>query len=156
VYECFTWSKVTTRKPASSASGEFESETVSGPTAPATKRRRPSTCATRSALAALQGAGSLISHASCVEEAVLEDALIERRVFAPAVLARVVDEELALRDAGGAEGVRLDDVGPGLEEAPVDVEIIAGCVRREEVAVVEQVLVGVGEALPADVASVIP
>jgi hypothetical protein len=45
----FTWSKVTTRKPASSASGELESDTVSGPMAPATKRGRRRRLATRSA-----------------------------------------------------------------------------------------------------------
>ena len=75
-----------------------------------------------------------------VEELVVDDLLIERRIFAAAVLARVVDEELALRDAGGAEGVGLDDVRAGLEKAAMDVADHLGLREREEVAVVEQVL----------------
>ena len=113
---------MTTRKPASSASGEFESETVSGPIAPATKRWRavgvgdavgPLAALPRRLLVDLPG--------QVVEERVLDDLLVERRVLAAAVLARIVDEELALGDAGGAEGVGLDDVRAGLEEAAVDV-----------------------------------
>ncbi len=55
------------------------------------------------------------------EHRVVDDLLVELGIFAAAVLAGVVDEELALGDAGGAEGVGLDDVGAGLEEAAVDV-----------------------------------
>ncbi len=64
-YVALTWSKVTTRKPGSSASGEFESDTVSGPIAPATKRCRPSALATRSAHSRhCRADSSLISQAS--------------------------------------------------------------------------------------------
>ncbi len=77
--------------------------------------------------------------------------LIKLRVLAAAVLARVVDEELALRDAGRAEGVGLDDVRAGLEEAAVDVTDHLRLRQREEVAVVEQILRRVLEALAADV-----
>ncbi len=86
-----------------------------------------------------------------VEERVVDDLLVERRVLAPAVLARIVDEELALPDAGRAEGVRLDDVRAGFEEAPVDVADHLRLREREEVAVVEQILLRVREALAADV-----
>ncbi len=67
------------------------------------------------------------------------------------MLAGVVDEELALGDAGGAEGVGLDDVGTGLEEAAMDVADHRGLRERKEVAVVEEVLGRVLEALAADV-----
>ena len=60
---------------------------------------------------------SLMSQASCVEELVFDDLLVEGRVFAAAGFAGVVDEEFGLGDAGGAEGVGLEDVGAGLEEA---------------------------------------
>ena len=86
-----------------------------------------------------------------VEERVVDDLLVERGVFAAAVLARIVDEELALGDAGGAEGVGLDDVRAGLEEAAVDVADHLRLGEREEVAVVQQVLFRVLEALAADV-----
>ena len=143
---------MTTRKPASSASGEFESETVSGPMAPATKRWRPS--ALRDAigpLAALPRRLLVDLPGQVAEERVLDDLLVERRVLAAAVLARIVDEELALGDAGGAEGVGLDDVRAGLEEAPVDVADHLRLRQREEVAVVQQILLRVLEALAADV-----
>ncbi len=86
-----------------------------------------------------------------VERRVVDDLLVELGVFAAAVLARIVDEELALRDAGGAEGVGLDDVGAGLEKAAMDVADHLRLGEREEVAVVEQVLGGVLEALAANV-----
>ena len=86
-----------------------------------------------------------------VEERVLEDSLEERGVLAARRFARVLDEELALRDGGGGEGVGLDDVGAGLEEALVDVADDVRPGEREDVAVVEQVLLGVGEALAAGV-----
>ena len=120
--------------------------------APATKRCRPS--ALRDAvgpLAALARRLLVDLPGEVVEERVLDDLLVERRVLAAAVLARIVDEELALRDAGRAEGVGLDDVGAGLEKAAVDVADHLRLREREEVAVVEQVLLRVLEALAADV-----
>ena len=85
------------------------------------------------------------------EHRVFDDLLVEGGVFAAAVLARVVDEELALGDAGGAEGVGLDDVGAGLEKAAMDVADHLRLRQGEDVAVVQQVLGGVFEALAADV-----
>ena len=86
-----------------------------------------------------------------VQERVAQDLLVEGGVLSSAVLARVVDEELALADAGRAEGVRLDDVGAGFEEAAVDVADHLRLREREEVAVVQQVLLRICEALAADV-----
>ena len=86
-----------------------------------------------------------------VQERAGEDGVVERGVLPPPVLARIVDEELALPDVRGAEGVRLDDVGSRLEEATVDVADHLRLREREEVAVVQQVLLGVGKAAPADV-----
>ena len=86
-----------------------------------------------------------------VERRVFDDLLVELGIFAAAVLARIVDEELALRDAGGAEGVGLDDVGAGLEEAAMDVADHLRLGEREEVAVVEQILGGVLEAIAANI-----
>src|SRR5262249_43161682 len=48
-------------------------------------------------------------------------------------------------------GVGLDDVGAGLEEAAMDVANDVGPREREQIAVVEQVFLGVAEALAADV-----
>ena len=86
-----------------------------------------------------------------VEERIVDDLLVERRILPAAVLARIVDEELALGDAGGAEGVGLDDVRAGLEEAAMDVADHRRLGQREEIAVVQQVLLRVLEALAADV-----
>ena len=86
-----------------------------------------------------------------VEKLVVDDLLVKLRILAAAVLARIVDEELALRDAGGAEGVGLDDVRAGLEKAPVDVADHLRLREREEIAVVQQILLRVLEALAADV-----
>ena len=109
-------------------------------------------CATRSAHSRHCRADcSLISQARSFEERIVDDLLVERGVFAAAVLARIVDEELALRDAGGAEGVGLDDVRAGLEKAAMDVADHLRLRQREQVAVVQQVLVRVLEALAADV-----
>ncbi len=82
---------------------------------------------------------------------IVDDLLVEVGIFAAAVLARIVDEELALGDAGGAEGVGLDDVRAGLKKAAMDVADHLRLGEREEVAVVQQVLGGVLEALAADV-----
>ena len=82
---------------------------------------------------------------------IVDDLLVERGILAAAVLARIVDEELALRDAGGAEGVGLDDVRAGLKKAAMDVADHLRLRQREEVAVVQQVLRRVLEALAADV-----
>src|SRR4029079_6909364 len=86
-----------------------------------------------------------------LQELVLDDLLIEGRVLAAAVLARIVDEELALGDGGRAERVRLDDVGAGLEEAAMDVTDHLRLGETEEIAVVQQVLARVLEARAADV-----
>src|SRR5205807_10639074 len=55
------------------------------------------------------------------QERVLDDLLIERGILAPAMLARIVHEELALRDGGGAEGVGFDDVRSRFQEAAMDI-----------------------------------
>ncbi len=86
-----------------------------------------------------------------VEELVLDDLLVELGILAPAVLARVVHEELALADAGGGKSVGLNDVRTGFEEAPVDVADHRRLCDGEKVAVVEQVLPGVLEPVPADI-----
>ena len=67
------------------------------------------------------------------------------------MLARIVDEELALGDAGGAEGVGFEDVRAGFKEAAMDVADHLRLGERKEVAVVQQVLGGVLEAVCANV-----
>src|SRR6185369_528704 len=68
-------------------------------------------------------------------------------------LARQVAEGIVvLRDARGAEGVGLDDVGPGREIALVNVADHVGPRQAEQLAVVLQVLGVILEALPAIVA----
>src|SRR5262249_9603675 len=86
-----------------------------------------------------------------VEKWILDNLLIKRRILSPAVLPWIVDKKLALRDAGGAERVGLDDVGPSLEEPAVN---IAGHFRlgqREEVPVVHQALGRVLKPVAANV-----
>src|SRR6202012_1309825 len=85
------------------------------------------------------------------EEFVVDDLLIEGRVFAPAVLARIIDEELALRDGGGAEGVGLDNVRACLEKTAVDVANHLWLGQREQIAVVQQILLRIAETFAADV-----
>jgi hypothetical protein len=77
--------------------------------------------------------------------------LVEFGVFAAAVLARVVHEELALCDAGRAERVRLDDVRARLQKTPVNVADHLRLGEREEIPVVQEVLLRVAEALSPDV-----
>src|ERR1700733_5633827 len=75
-----------------------------------------------------------------VEHLVIDDLLVESGVFASAMFARVVDEELALGNAGGAEGVGLNNVCAGLEKAAMNVADHLRLGEGEEIAVVEQVL----------------
>ena len=86
-----------------------------------------------------------------VEKRIVDDLLVERGILPAAVLPRIVDKEFALRDAGRAEGVGLDDVRASLEKAAMDVADHLRLRQREEVTVVQQVLLRVLEALPADV-----
>ena len=102
-------------------------------------------------LAALARGGLVDFPREVAEEFVVHDLLIKRRVFAPAVLARVLHKELALADARGGKGVRLDDVRAGFEEAPVNVANHLRLRERKQVAVIEQVLLRVGKALAAHV-----
>jgi len=85
------------------------------------------------------------------EEFVFDDFLVEGRIFTAAVVARVVDEELGLRDGSGAEGVGLDNVRSGFKKAAMDVADHLRLREREKVAIVEQIFGGVLEALAADV-----
>ena len=84
-----------------------------------------------------------------LEELVLDDGLVKGRVFAAAVLARVLDEELALADAGGGERVGFYNVGSGFEEPAMDVSDLARAGERVDVAVVLQILGGVFETFAA-------
>ncbi len=120
--------------------------------APATKRRRPVGVGDPiGPLAALPGRLLVDFPGQLAEKRVGDDALIELRILAPAVLARIVDEEFTLADRRRTEGVGLDDVGAGLEEAAMDVADHRRLGQREEIAVVEQILGGVPEAIAADV-----
>ena len=75
-----------------------------------------------------------------VEKRIFDDLLVELRILPPAVLARIVHKELALRDAGRAKRVRLDDVGARLQKPPMNVADHLRLRQREQVAVVQQVL----------------
>ena len=93
----------------------------------------------------------MISQASWSEERIVDDALVKLGIFAPAVLPRVVDEELALGDARRAEGIGLDDVGARFQEAAMDVADHLGLREREEITIVEEILFRVREARASDV-----
>ena len=99
--------------------------------------------------AALAGGVEIDVVRELLEELVLDDLLVERGRLLAAFLAWVFDEEFALPDCGGGEGVGLDDVGAGLEEAPVDVADLIGAGEGINVAVVLEVLGGVFEAFAA-------
>ncbi len=80
-----------------------------------------------------------------VEELVLDDALKKLRVLF------ALPEELRLRDARAGKGVRLNDIRSGFEEPAVDVLDDIGPRQREDVAVVEQILLVLEEAIPAGI-----
>ena len=86
-----------------------------------------------------------------VEQWIVDDLLVELGIFAAAVLARIVHEELALGDAGRAKGVGLDDVRAGFQKPAMNIADHLRLSQREKVAVVQQVLRRVLEALAADV-----
>ena len=86
-----------------------------------------------------------------VEKRIVNDLLVELGILPAAVLPRIVHKEFALRDAGRAEGVGLDDVRAGLQKPAMDVADHLRLGQREEVAVVQQVLRRVLEALSTDV-----
>src|SRR6202048_5033338 len=67
------------------------------------------------------------------------------------MLPRIVDKEFALRNAGCAEGVRLDDVRPGFQKPAMDVTDHIRLSQGEEVAIVPQILRRVLEVFPAAV-----
>ena len=67
------------------------------------------------------------------------------------MLARVVNEELALSDARGTEGVGLDDVRAGFQKAAVNVANHLRLGEREDVTVVQQILLRIFEAFTTDV-----
>ena len=151
-YAAFTWSKVTTRNPGSSASGEFESDTVSGPNGSSHKPLPPG------------GVGHAIRPLSPLPRRLLVDLprqALQKRVFnhlliklgilSPPVLARIVDKELALRNAGRPKGVGLNDVRPGLQKPAMNVADHLRLCQRKQVAVVQQVFLRVLEAFPANV-----
>ena len=102
-------------------------------------------------LAALARGGVVDVVGEFLEELVLDDLRVERRVLAAALLAWILEEELALADAGGRKGVGLDDVCAGLEEAPVDVADLGRTGEGVDIAVVLEVLGRVLEALAAHV-----
>src|SRR6202041_2630964 len=85
------------------------------------------------------------------EERIVDDLLVELRIFAAAALSWIFDKELALGDAGRAKGVGLDDVGASLQKAAMDITDHRGLRQREQVAVVEQVLGRVFETIAADI-----
>ena len=67
------------------------------------------------------------------------------------MLARIVHKELTLGDAGRAERVRFDNVRPRLQKPAMDVTDHLRLSEGEEVAIVQQILFRILEALPADV-----
>ena len=67
------------------------------------------------------------------------------------MLARIVDKELALRDAGRAKCIRLDNVRACFKKPPMNVANQLRPRQRKQVSVVQQVLFRVRKALPANV-----
>ena len=99
-----------------------------GPTAPATKRRRPSSvCGQRRRLAG------------------------EARAFAVELVDDRLEPVIGLRDRGAGEGVGLDDVGAGAEVAQVDVAHRVGLGEDEKIVVAAQIVAVVAEALAAEI-----
>ena len=77
---------------------------------------------------------------------VFDHALVESRVLAPTMIARVFDEQITLRHGGRSEGVRLDDVRSGFQEAAMNVLNDFRLGDAQDVAIVEQVLLALGKA----------
>ena len=99
-----------------------------GPSAPATKRRRPSSFSAATARLAR-----------------------EPRAFAVELVDDRLEAVVGLGDRGGREGVGLDDVGAGAEIVQVDVADRVGLGQDEQVVVALEVLAVVAEALAAEV-----
>ena len=85
-----------------------------------------------------------------VKKFALDDALIKRRVFASAVLARIVHEEFALADARRRKSIRLNDVCTGFEKAAVDVTDRRRLRERIQITVVLQILLGIRKPFAAN------
>ncbi len=87
-----------------------------------------------------------------VEELVFEDFFLEEfRSFLAAGFAGVFDEELGLGERSAREGVGFADVGTGFIEALVNVADDIGAGEGEDVAIVEEILGVVFEAVSAGV-----
>src|ERR1700744_2681017 len=67
------------------------------------------------------------------------------------MLPRILHEKFALGDAGGAECIRLNDVCPSFQKPAMDVTDHLWLSKRKNVTVIQQILRGVFETLPADV-----
>ena len=117
------------RAPGSLASREMEAERVVGPMAPATKHWRPGFFGDEFIADAAGEAGAL-------DVDVVDDGF---------------EIVVGLGNDLAAEGVGLDDVGPGLEEAAVDVGDDLGLGDAEDVAVALEVLVVVLETFAAEI-----
>ena len=101
-------------------------------------------------LAALLGGLFVNLPSKVIEESVLDDPLVKRRVFATTMFTRVVHEEFALPDARGGKCIRLNDVRTGFQKAPMNV---ANCFRLRErikVTVVLQIFLGILEPFAAN------
>ncbi len=85
------------------------------------------------------------------EKLIIDDFLIEGGILAAAALPRIVDKELALRDAGCTEGVRLNDVRARFQKPAMDVADHFWLGQREQVAVVQEALRRVFESLSSDI-----
>src|SRR4029077_16291202 len=85
------------------------------------------------------------------KEWIVDDFLVERGILSAAFLPRILHKKLALRNAGCAEGVRLDDVRTCLQKPTMDVTDHLWLGQGEEVTVVQQALGRTLEALSADV-----
>jgi hypothetical protein len=85
------------------------------------------------------------------EKGIVDDLLIERGIFSSAVLPWIVDKKFTLGDAGRTKGIRLDNVRTRFKKSAMDVADHFWLGKREEVTIVEQALLRVLEALPANV-----
>ena len=111
-------------------------------------------CVVRNAispLATLAGRCLVDFPGQVIQKFIFDHFLGKRRVLAAAVLAWILQEEITLGDASGAESIRFDNIRTRFQETAVNVTDHFGVRDRVDVAVVFKVLFDVLEPCAADV-----
>jgi hypothetical protein len=86
-----------------------------------------------------------------IEEWIFHDLLIKGRILSTAMLTRIIHKEFTLGDVGRSKGIGLKDIRPRLQESAMDIADHVRLREREQVSIVQEVLLRVFEAIPTDI-----